>query len=166
MSNQNIFERSSLSQIKGFKDLNLFDDFIQSSLDKYDFIDDIPKLDETAEKFREYIINEESLIPDLIIYNKAFNKNECYYEYYDYGYNKYPRKKFTLKAEKNKSKILDEIVKDNNEQNEQSQNINEKTENNSNQELEIKKEQEIKESETKEEKKDNNNKITEEVTDN
>ena len=105
MSNQVIFERSSLSKITGFKDLNLFDDFIQKALDKYEFTDIIPKLDETSEKFHDYIINDESAIPDLIIYNKTFNKNECFLEYYDYGFNKYPRKKFILKANKeNKEK--------------------------------------------------------------
>ena len=95
-----IFERSSLSKIKGFKDLDSFDDFIQKALDKYNFTNSTPKLDESSEKFHDYIINEESLIPDLIIYNKTFNKNECYFEYYDYGFNKYPRKKFVLNAKK------------------------------------------------------------------
>ena len=117
MSSQIIFERSSLSQIKGFKDLNLFDEFIQTALDKYNYTNDIPKLDETAEKFRDYIINDESLIPDLIIYNKTFNKNECYFDYYEYGFNKYPRKKFVLKTDKNKAQKTDNI-KDNNIQKE------------------------------------------------
>ena len=76
MSNQMIFERSSLSKIKGFKNLDSFDEFIQKALDKYNFTNSTPKLDESAEKFHDYIINEESLIPDLIIYNKTFNKKQ------------------------------------------------------------------------------------------
>lgn len=119
MSKHINFERSSLSQIKGFKDLNLFDEMIQNSLDKYSYTNVLPKLDETSEKFHDYIINEESLIPDLIIYNKTFNKNECYYEYYDYGFNKYPRKKFVLKATK------DNIQDNNNTNNENTVNNDE-----------------------------------------
>ena len=76
--NEITFERSSQSKIKGFKDLNLFDSFIQTALDKYYFTQEIPKLDESGEKFHDYILNEESQIPDLIIYNKPFNKNDCY----------------------------------------------------------------------------------------
>ena len=106
MSSQMAFERSSLSKIKGFKDLNKFDEFIQKALDKYDFTNKIPKLDESSEKFHDLILNEESLIPDLIIYNKTFNKNECYLEYYDYGFNKYPRQKFNLKAKKEKEELV------------------------------------------------------------
>ena len=53
-----IFERSSLAQIKGFKDLNSFDDFIQKALDKYNYTNIIPKLDETAVKFSDLILNE------------------------------------------------------------------------------------------------------------
>ena len=164
MSNKIIFERSSLSQIKGFKDLNAFDDFIQSSLDKFYFTEVIPKLDETAEKFHDYIINDESLRPDLIIYNKTFNKNNCYYDYYDYGFNKYPRKKFTLKADNNKSKNNDDTIKDNNEENKENKNEN----TNENKEMEIKKEEEIKESEMKEEQEEDNNnkKLSEEIINN
>ena len=97
------FERSALSKIKGFKDLNLFDDFIQTALDKFNFSPDIPKLDESAEKFHDYILDQEPQIPDLIIYNKTFNKNECFSGYYT-GFNKYPRKKFVLNAKERKEK--------------------------------------------------------------
>ena len=68
--------KKTLSKIKGFKDLNLFDYFIQTALDKFNFTSEIPKLDESAEKFHDYILNEESQIQDLIIYNILFkNKN-------------------------------------------------------------------------------------------
>ena len=96
------FERSSQSNIKGFKDLDLFDDFIQSALDKYNFTPEIPKLDESAEKFHDYILNEESQIPDLIIYNKTFNKNDCFSGKFYFGFNKFPRKKFVLNAQNSK----------------------------------------------------------------
>ena len=96
------FERSSQSNIKGFKDLDLFDDFIQSALDKYNFTPEIPKLDESAEKFHDYILNEESQIPDLIIYNKTFNKNDCFSGKFYFGFNKFPRKKFVLNAQNGK----------------------------------------------------------------
>ena len=103
-SDKTFFERGSLSNIKGFKDLNLFDDFIQTALDKYSYTQEIPKLDESAVKFQDYILNEESQIPDLIIYNKPFNKNECFSGYYNHGFNKYPRKKFVLNAKENSDK--------------------------------------------------------------
>ena len=101
--NKNIFDRSTLSNIKGFKDLNLFDDFIQSALDKYNYTSELPKLDETAEKFHDFILDDTSQIPDLIIYNQIFNKNKCFAGYYNsYGFNKFPRKQFVLKAEEKK----------------------------------------------------------------
>ena len=141
-TNNEIFERSSFSKIKGFKDLNLFDDFIQTALDKFNFTSEIPKLDESAEKFHDYILNEESQIPDLIIYNKPFNKNDCYAGYYNFGFNKYPRKSFVLKAQENKNKNIKEEKE-------------EKDDNNNKEKEEIKiepKEEEVKE-EVKEEKK-------------
>ena len=123
MSSQIIFERSSLSQIKGFKDLNLFDEFIQKALDKYNFTHDIPKLDDSAQKFHDYIINEDSSIPDLIIYNQTFNKNQCYFGYYNYGFNKYPRKKFVLKANKEESKSNEENISNNIKEKEEEKNM-------------------------------------------
>ena len=115
--NEIIFERSSQSKIKGFKDLNLFDDFIQNALDKFNYTSEIPKLDESAEKFHDYILNEKSTIPDLIIYNKTFNKNDCYSGYYNFGFNKFPRKKFVLNAQQNtENKENKEIDHKNNEE--------------------------------------------------
>ena len=121
--NEITFERSSQSKIKGFKDLNLFDSFIQTALDKYYFTQEIPKLDESGEKFHEYILNEESQIPDLIIYNKPFNKNDCYSGYYNFGFNKFPRTKFTLKAQKNEENKEDSKINNtnNNPNNEEAQ---------------------------------------------
>lgn len=48
-----------------------------------------------------FIINNNSLIPDLVIFNKTFNKNLCYYDFKGNAYNPYPRKK--LKIENFKS---------------------------------------------------------------
>ena len=143
-TNKISFERSSLSQIKGFKDLNLFDDFIQTALDKFSITQEIPKLDESVEKFQDYILNEESQIPDLIIYNKPFNKNECFSGYYNYGFNKYPRKKFVLKnKDKNKN------VEKKEEENKNNQNKELKNEKESN---EIKEDDKLKENKEEEEK--------------
>ena len=115
-SDKTFFERGSLSNIKGFKDLNLFDDFIQTALDKYSYTQEIPKLDESAVKFQDYILNEESQIPDLIIYNKPFNKNECFSGYYNHGFNKYPRKKFVLNAKDKKENENNENIEKQNEE--------------------------------------------------
>ena len=146
--NEIIFERSSQSKIKGFKDLNLFDDFIQTALDKYNYTSEIPKLDESAEKFHDYIINEESQIPDLIIYNKTFNKNDCYSGYYNFGFNKFPRKKFVLNAQKNSENKENKQIEEKNNLEE-----NKKEDNN---DVNIKEKEEVKINEEKKEDKEMN----------
>ena len=73
------------------------DDFIQNSLDKFFFVEPWKNLYENTEIFSRYIISNKSTIPDLIIFNKTFNKNDCY-EGADRNYfNKFPRMRFILR---------------------------------------------------------------------
>ncbi len=73
------------------------DDFIQNSLDKFFFVEPWKKLYENTGIFSRYIISNKSAIPDLIIFNKTFNKNDCY-EGADRNYfNKFPRMRFILR---------------------------------------------------------------------
>ena len=73
------------------------DDFIQNSLDKFFFVEPWKNLYENTEMFSRYIISNKSTIPDLIIFNKTFNKNDCY-EGADRNYfNKFPRMRFILR---------------------------------------------------------------------
>jgi hypothetical protein len=54
------------------------DDFIQSSLDKYSFVDPWKELYDVTGEHANNVISNKSCIPDLVIYNKKFNKNECF----------------------------------------------------------------------------------------
>ena len=73
------------------------DDFIQNSLDKFFFVEPWKNLYENTEMFSRYIISNKSTIPDLIIFNKTFNKNDCF-EGADRNYfNKFPRMRFILR---------------------------------------------------------------------
>ena len=67
------------------------DDFIQNSLDKYGFIDPWQELYNTTGIYSKFIISNKSAIPDLVIYNKKFNKNECFYDANTTEENNFPR---------------------------------------------------------------------------
>ena len=81
-------------RFKKFRELDLF---IQNSLDKYYFVDPWKKLYDRTGKLHRYIISDKSTIPDLIIYNKTFNKSECYFESNDKSFIKFPRMRFILR---------------------------------------------------------------------
>ena len=51
------------------------------------------------------IISKKSVIPDLVIYNKTFNKNECFDPVIN-KYNPFPRKKFYIRKQKLKNNSL------------------------------------------------------------
>ena len=61
---------------KGIKNFKESDLFIQSSLDKYFYVESWKKLYELTGKLHKDIISDKSIIPDLIIYNKTFNKSD------------------------------------------------------------------------------------------
>ena len=81
-------------RFKKFKDLDLF---IQNTLDKYFYVNPWKKLYERTGKFHRDIISDKSTIPDLIIYNKTFNKCDCFLESNENSFIKFPRKRFILR---------------------------------------------------------------------
>ena len=74
-----------------------FDLFIQKCLDKYFYVEPWKKLYERAGKLHKDIISDKPTIPDLIIYNKTFNKSFCFYSSNPYSYVKFPRMRFILR---------------------------------------------------------------------
>ena len=82
---------------KGFKNFKELDSFIQNSLDKYFYVEPWTKLYERTGKLHRDIISDKSTIPDLIIYNKIFNKSDCFYESNRKSYVKFPRIRFILR---------------------------------------------------------------------
>ena len=82
------------SRFKKFKEL---DSFIQNSLDKYFYVEPWKKLYERTGKLHRDIISDKSTIPDLIIYNKTFNKSDCFIESNEKTFVKFPRMRFILR---------------------------------------------------------------------
>ena len=84
--------------------LKKLDDFIQFSLNKYFYVDAWEKLYEVSGDNHYDIISDKSTIPDLIIYNKSFNKNKCFlHTNKNDKYNKFPRVQFLLRPKKFKN---------------------------------------------------------------
>ena len=79
-----------------FKEL---DNFIQNSLDKYFSVQPWDKLYERTGTLHREIISNKSTIPDLIIYNKTFNKANCFYDMNPNSkyFLKFPRMRFILR---------------------------------------------------------------------
>ena len=83
------------------KDLNKFDKFIQNSLNKYFFVKSWEQLYNATGENHSDIISDKSTIPDLVIFNKPFNKNDCFFQTNNKRkYNKFPRKQFFLRTKK------------------------------------------------------------------
>ena len=94
------------SRFKNYKELDIF---IQNSLDKYFYVEPWKKLYERTGKLHRDIISDKSTIPDLIIYNKTFNKSDCFIGSKEKSYIKFPRMRFILRP-KYKSTIPDLII--------------------------------------------------------
>ena len=80
-----------------FSQSEQLDLFIQKSLDKFFFVEPWKKLYDRTGKLHKDIITDKSTIPDLIIYNKAFNKVDCYFDCKKKLLINYPRKRFQFK---------------------------------------------------------------------
>ena len=87
------------------KILNKLDNFIQDCLDKYKPKEnpDESLYANTTEKERDLIISKKSTIPDLVIWNKVFNKNECFAGADTTIENNFPRFTFYLRLNKDKN---------------------------------------------------------------
>ena len=84
----------NFQRFKNFKELDLF---IQNSLNKFFFVEPWKKLYERTGNNHRDIISDKSTIPDLIIYNKTFNKSDCFFESNEKTYIKFPRMRFLLR---------------------------------------------------------------------
>ena len=81
--------------------LKKLDNFIQESLNKYIQVNAWDELYKNTGKDHKEIISDKSTIPDLVIYNKGFNKLDCFYYYYKKKQNiKFPRILFLLRPKK------------------------------------------------------------------
>ena len=93
------------------KDLNKFDKFIQNSLHKYYFVKPWEQLYDVTGENHSDIISDKSTIPDLVIFNKPFNKNDCFIQTNNKKkYNKFPRKQFILRPKKLENYIFPSIT--------------------------------------------------------
>ena len=81
------------------------DKFIQDSLDKYKPKEnpDESLYANTTEEQKDLIISKKSTIPDLVIWNKLFNKNECFVGADTNKKNDFPRFTFYLRLNKDKN---------------------------------------------------------------
>ena len=73
------------------------DEYIQQILNKYKYYDEKDEFYKNTGKDADLIISHKPTIPDLVIYNKPFNKNECFKEGNMNENNLFPRKKFFIK---------------------------------------------------------------------
>ena len=101
------------------KHLNNLDEFIQKCLDNFKFVDPKKELYESTGEDKNLIISHKSTIPDLVIWNKTFNKNNCFVGANTNNETKFPRYLFYIKIKKNKKS-----KKNNNDNNKNKNNIN------------------------------------------
>ena len=81
------------------------DDTIQNLfLNNYKYYKENPGFKKITGKNYDLIISHKSTIPDLVIYNKVFNKNECFLEANRKENNYFPRKQFYIKFIGNEKK--------------------------------------------------------------
>ena len=85
------------------KDLKNLDDFIQNCLNKFKFVDPLQSFYDITGKDQDLIISHKSTIPDLVIWNKTFNKNECFEDADTSKQNNFPRFTFFLRLNKEKA---------------------------------------------------------------
>jgi ABC-type antimicrobial peptide transport system permease subunit len=84
------------------KHLTHLDNFIQQCLDKFKFIDPKQEFYDATGDEKDLIISHKSTIPDLVIWNKKFNKNDCFEESNTKKMNPFPRFQFYLRIKSNK----------------------------------------------------------------
>ena len=84
------------------KHLAHLDNFIQQCLDKFKFIDPKQEFYDATGDEKDLIISHKSTIPDLVIWNKKFNKNDCFEESNSKKMNPFPRFQFYLRIKSNK----------------------------------------------------------------
>ena len=80
------------------------DTFIQTCLNKFKFVDPPQNFDNISNADSNSIISYKSTIPDLVIWNQTFNKNECFENSDLSKVNPFPRFQFFLRFNQNKEK--------------------------------------------------------------
>ena len=80
------------------------DKFIQNCLNKFQFVEPKKELYDICGEDNNSIISHKSTIPDLVIWNKTFNKNECFEGCDTSEISPFPRYKFFLRFNQNKDK--------------------------------------------------------------
>ena len=101
--NKENITRPNSKKILTKKDLNRLDEFIQQCLNMFKFVDPKEEFYEATGKEKDLIISHKSTIPDLVIWNKTFNKNECFEEANTKKPNNFPRYQFFLRIKSTKS---------------------------------------------------------------
>ena len=81
------------------------DQNIQYFLNKYKHYEEIQELKTNTGKDYDAIISHKSTIPDLVIYNKVFNKNDCFVEANKKENNYFPRQCFFIKFEEKEKQL-------------------------------------------------------------
>lgn len=84
-------------------DYQKLDSFIELALSKFEYKEPLSSLYTATGSHAYYIINNNSLTPDLVIFNEIFNKNVCFYDFKGGSYNPFPRKKFNIEQKKRKN---------------------------------------------------------------
>ena len=100
---QNLNEFKRKTEYKGFHDFKKLDDFIQSSLEKFKLVEPMKELYDATKNDANSIVSHKSTIPDLVIWNKKFNKNECFYNADLKKDNPFPRFQFFLRVKGTKN---------------------------------------------------------------
>ena len=118
--------RTPSKKILTKKDLTKLDEYIQQCLNMFKFVDPKPEFYEATGKEKDLIISHKSTIPDLVIWNKTFNKNECFEEANLKKQNPFPRFQFFLRIKSTKT----EKEKKKEKKNEKKEKKNEKKEKN------------------------------------
>ena len=80
------------------------DKFIQNCLSKFRFVEPPKDFYNIVDDERKSIISYKSTIPDLVIWNQTFNKNECFIDSNLSKINPFPRFKFFLRFAQCKNK--------------------------------------------------------------
>ena len=84
---------------------------IQYFLNRYKHYDENPEYAKNIGENENLIISHKSTIPDLVIYNKVFNKNECFYEANKKENNYFPRQQYYIRFVKDE-KLISKGLKD------------------------------------------------------
>jgi len=115
--NKSLKEQNKKNILKE-EDLKNLDEYIQKCLDIFKFVEPKKELYEAAGEDKDIIISHKSTIPDLVIWNKTFNKNKCFIGANTSNPNDFPRFLFYIKIKKNKkTKNMNNHSKNSNKKN-------------------------------------------------